>query len=626
MMNGLARLFLSAVLALLVACGDDGGAVFDPDGEVDEGAVEQNSVVSNLALYTDSPQMGTASSEEVALTVVAKDSENRVVAGEEIAFSAGSGDLSVTQSTTDDGGRATALFSPGGDASNRTVTITAQAGSASSSTTIELSGTQISASGATSVVLGAETTLTFTVKDSAGNGVSGAPVTIVSSNGNTLGASTLDTDGSGQIQVSFTGNTGGLDTITASALNASATHEISVSGDAFQLTAPQEIKIDTCTALTVSWLSDVEGVVGPVVGQVDFLASRGTFYTDATCTTTPSTSITTNAAGEGTIYIHSANSGPVSITATGDGGPSASADSEFVASVPNTLILQAAETTISTNEDVTVTATVRDANFNLVKGATVNFQHDDQIAGSLSTVSAVTDSLGRASTVYTAADQSSATDGVLITATAASNTAITDSVNLTVAEASLFISLGMATKIAILDDSTYQYPGSVLVADSAGNPVADQDVTLTLVVESYDKGFRNEDAVAISSVLGGGVDSTFAVFAITGNLSCANEDINQNGLLDDGEDINGSEELEPKTGAAVTNRITTDDNGHASFEITYLNKFANWTAVKVRASTEVGGSESLTSTRFVLPMEKDADPPPSVISPFGIANDCTNPD
>ena len=45
---------------------------------------------------------------------------------------------------------------------------------------------------------------------------------------------------------------------------------------------------------------------------------------------------------------------------------------------------------------------------------------------------------------------------------------------------------------------------------------------------------------------------------------CDNEDVNGNGILDEGEDINGDEQLTPGNVVAVQSQGTTDENGQSS--------------------------------------------------------------
>jgi protocatechuate 3,4-dioxygenase beta subunit len=590
-----------------------------------EGSATATSAAS-VSLIASAPQIGTAPASETTLTAIVKDASNRALADEAVSFVASSGSLTITEPFTDSSGKATATLSPGANAANRSITVTATAGTVSASYVVAVGGTTVSVAGNTSAVLGNSTPLTVTVRDSAGTGVSGAVVTLSSVNGNTLAPSVVTTNATGVATTTLTATAGGTDTITASALGATGTHAINISGDTFTVAMAATVNINTCTGVTATWLSGGSPVSG---GTVDFQATRGTLYTDAGCTV-PGSQVLTNGAGVATLYILSPNAGPTTVTATGSSvnSPSAYVASEFLATTPATMVFQASRTTLGLNDSVTLTATVRDATGNLVKNAIVDFNIlVDTTGGDLSPSSGVTDSLGRASTVYISTVVPSATDGVQIQAEVR-GTAITQTVALTVGGSSLFVSLGMATRIEDLNAATYRYSGAVQVADAGGNPVSGITVVLRLEAESYDKGSRDVDGNAVSSV--SSPLTTFGVFVANGTLSCASEDLNNDGVLDpnerDGIGDNGDDKLDPGAPATITGSILTDANGNGAFDVVYPKDYADWTQVKVTATALVSGTESVKAIRFLLPMsQSDATSPPGSTSPFGTANACTNP-
>jgi len=607
MMRWLLGMVLAAMVAAIAGCGDTLTAGDDTATSA-----------ASITLIASSPQMGSALASEVTLTAIVKDAANRALAEEAVSFTSTSGSLLVTQPFTDNSGRAIATLSPG-VASNRTITVTATSGAASASYVITVAGTSVSVTGNTSAVLGDSTPLTITVRDSSNAGVPSAVVTVSSVNGNTIAPAVATTNASGVATVNFTGTVGGADTITVSAMGATGTHAINVSADTFSVATAASININTCTPVTATWA--IGGT--PVAGSpVDFQATRGTLYTNAGCGAA-GTQATTDGAGVATIYITSPNAGPSSITASGGAsGPTASTTTQFVATTPDSLVFQASRTTLGLNDSVTLTATVRDATYNLVKDAVVEFTIiADTTGGSLSPASAVSDALGRASTVYSSTVQPSATNGVRIRATV-QGTAISEDIYLTVGGSGLSLSLGMGTRIEDVDNATYRYRGSVVVSDAGGNPVAGQVVTLRLDAESYDKGYRDANAVALSTVTGP-LNSTFAVYVATGFLSCMNEDTNRNGILDSGEDFNGNGTLEPGTPATVNATVITGPAGNVGFEVVYPKDYANWLQVKITGTIQVAGTESTKAIRFILPMSQaDASSPPGTTSPYGTANAC----
>jgi hypothetical protein len=208
-----------------------------------------------------------------------------------------------------------------------------------------------------------------------------------------LSQTLLTTDSDGQASFTYTANTGGNDTLTATALGLQATLVVNVSDDVFAFTVPvagTEIPLNTPQSVTVHW----EDAGGNVVGDtVTFTTTRGTL--------TSGTAIT-DASGNATVSVSATNAGPAVLTATNALGTSTTLNIEFVATDPETLELQANPFTVPTNDQSTITAIVRDPNGNLVKKQTVSFSLTDVTGGSLSVAQAETNSQGRAQTFYTA--------------------------------------------------------------------------------------------------------------------------------------------------------------------------------------------------------------------------------
>ena len=108
------------------------------------------------------------------------------------------------------------------------------------------------------------------------------------------------------------------------------------------------------------------------------------------------------------------------------------------------------------------------------------------------------------------------------------------------------ITIGLGTTITDSGNGTlYKYPGSILVVDNNGSPVAGKTVTLTLFPETFRRG-------SVSGATGCAPTYTTA--------SLASEDANRNGILDAGEDVSGNGALSPPTadGGAVPSSLVTD--------------------------------------------------------------------
>ncbi len=598
--------FATFVGMMLVACGDN-GSFFTSGIQTQAGS---------LTLLVDSPQLGSSGSKDTTITAIVKDGSNRLLADIPVTFSATSGTLNTTQPTTDASGKATALLNPGGDKSNRQITITATTGTASQSVTVDVTGTTISISGDTSMVLNSTIDLIVTLKDSDDQPISGQTITASSSLGNTIAASTLTTNSNGQVTVQVTATQSGTDTLTFTGLGVTTSHTLTISGDNFQFTAPvadSDIPLNTSQTVTVHW--EQNGV--PQAGKtIAFSATRGSLTANTA---------TTNASGDASVQISSTNAGPSTITATVSGGPSANRSINFIATTAAVVDLQVDKATIgpndgsqATQQQATLTATVRDANNNLVKGKTVRFSIlQDNSGGTLTASTAVTDSLGRASTTYVSSSATTAQNGVQIQVSVdEGTTTLTNTVSLTVARSALFVRLGTGNLVASPTPTQYAKEYSVMITDASGNAVPNVDVGIAIVPSHFAKGYWDFPTGA-------------KTWRHNTTATCVNEDANLNGILDSGEDTNGNNVLDPGNVASAPSTVTTGADGSATFNITYAKEYATWVEVQLKASRTVAGTEASHTVQFYLPISGDdvtdqTKPPPGVVSPFGQSSSCAD--
>ncbi|TXH03800.1 MAG: hypothetical protein E6R07_10335 [Nevskiaceae bacterium] len=201
---------------------------------------------------------------------------------------------------------------------------------------------------------------------------------------------------------------------------------------------------------------------------------------------------------------------------------------------------------------------------------------------------------------------------------------------LTVGGQSLRIVLGTGNTVVPLNNTQYQLPYSVLVTDSSGNPPPTGSVvSLAVNALAYQKGsevYVNGSWAPIYAVNCGSDPGC----ATTSSFGCFNEDVNYNGVLDQGEDYNGNRELDPGNVTSLPASVTLDANGTGSFFVTYPKDRSYWVQVFVTASIKVNGNQSSTKAIFVLPgLSTDFNTqnvsPPGQISPYGTASTCANP-
>jgi hypothetical protein len=595
--EGTSTLTLGAGITVAGGFGTIGG-VFEQGGT--------NSLVNNGTIRAD------VSGQSLTISVIVRDTNNVAMEGVTVIMSSDSGTLTVTNPVTDQSGIVTASLNGGGDPTPRTITVTADAQGVLGSVNVGVIGTSLDVDGPSALAANDQATYTVVLTDAAGRGIPGRSVDISSSAGNTLSSTTLTTDVSGQAQFTLTATAAGADTITATALGVTATTNLNVSNDSFVLTAPAagaQLVLNAATPVSLTWT--IGGV--PQAGQtITFSSTRGTLSAPTAIT---------DGAGIATISIQSTNAGPAVITASNASGTSTQVQVQFIADMPASIDVQANPFTLGPNEQSQITAIVRDASNNLVTNAIVQFDLQDVTGGQLSVASATTGTQGRASTFYTSSQTTSAGGGVVVTATV-QGTAISDSVALTVAQREVFISIGTGNSIFEPNSAQYRVEFAIQITDSQGNGVQGVTVQTGILSNAYYKGFWFYDALAsqwVQNVTAG---------------PCIDEDINnRNGVLDPGEDLNGSGQIEAGNIATVASQVTgtgtftTDAAGFGIVDVYFPQDHARWVHVTLTATTAVQGTEFSQTSTFILPIngedvDNENEVPPGQVSPFGLSGTC----
>ena len=586
------------------ASGDGEVTATLPTGETDsttfssEGSTTVSEDPASLELFADSIQLASSGSDEVELIALVKNEQSVLMEGVEVSFSAATGDgveLQLTQPVTLADGTARAILTSQNDKSNRTITITAGAGSLTESVNITIAGTEVTINGASSVILNDTVDYTIRLQDSDGETIKNEDVVLSATNG-TLSSATVNTGANGQATVSYTASASGENTITASALNAETSFTVQVQQDEFNFVnlPTEEVPLGQTQTITVQWRQDNT----PVVGQeVTFSASRGVIDGDST--------VQTDAEGQASIDISANNAGISSITATASDGSgnvlvSALTQIEFIATTPATIIADATLDNLGPDgQTSTISAVVRDANNNLVKNSVVNFTVSDVSTGFVSPSQATTDSKGIATTVFTSGSVSS-NEAVIITASIADDESISDEVALTVGARAFDIVIGTGNEIETPSTTSYLKKFAVFVSDSSGRPVSDVNLTASVNPVKY-----NEDGVYLKGRwVYNDVDSIWNVVDV---FQCDNEDKNDNGILDEGEDTNKDQQLTPGIVGTITlsNNGVTDENGFAELEYRYPESYAVWYFAEITVFGQSTGSEAQASMKYQLEILAD---------------------
>ncbi|MDK2123233.1 Ig-like domain-containing protein [Parachitinimonas caeni] len=598
--------FAMAGLVLLTACNGSGGG---SSGSVNTG--QTGPQPASISILANSTQLNSDNKTAVEITAIVKDSGNAAMAGQTVKFSTTDGVVTAENPVTGSNGSVVAKLNTSGDPSNRNVTVTATSGKVSSSVTVTVSGTSIAVSGTSSIVLNSSTDLVVSVTDSSGIGISNKPVVITSALGNTLkvvqngnttegvGKVSTTTDSQGKLTVTVKGDRAGSDILTFGAAGAAKQFNLNVSSSSFQFigyNGQTDVVLRTPQLITVKWLEGGQPAVGRTV---NFSTTRGTLYDASQSGLVPASSSTTNSQGEASIMVASDQAGSAIVLATSSGGTTSNTISmRFVAATASRVDLQADRTTLgvfkpnNAASQATLTAVVRDSANNLVKNARVEFSAiSDITGGTLSSPSALTDESGIASVVYTSGTISSPKDGVVIRATVreVNNRVITNGVSsdikLTVAAQSLFVRLGTDNLQGSDGQTNYQKTYSAIVTDAAGNPVANQPVQFTFVLDLYYKGYFSAGAEE---------------WVPTYTTVCASEDVNYNGILDPGEDINGNGQLTPGAVANVTATANTNADGIATTKITFPKEYAYWVRGTLDATVKVAGTETRATVKNII--------------------------
>jgi hypothetical protein len=615
--NGVAQLEL--LVGALSGSGSITASVVDGPvvsaGFNSSGASEQSPF--SLELFASSIQLASSGSDEIELIAVVKSEQNILLADVPVTFSADqNASITVVNPISSQDGTARAVLTTQNNRENRQINITATSGQLSQTISVRVVGTEVNINGPSSVILNDSAPVTFILSDSDGRGIAGQTLSLSTTIG-TLDNLNPVTNANGQVTVNYTATTAGAAVITATALNASASFNVSIQQDDFGFDAlsTDGLSLNTDHQLRLRWFKNNQPFAN---GSVRVTTSRGTIIVPGGIGNTT----LTNAQGIATVIIRSDFAGPASVSAIGSDGAggevTARATLEFVATVVDSVSVDATPDLIGPEgQTATVTAVVRDADGNLVKGKAVNFRLiADSTGGSISPNTAITDSNGIASSVYSS-NAVSSIDGVVIEAESDN---IVGTTTLTVGDRAFDISIGTGNEINVPDQSSYSKEFAIFVTDAAGRPIRDAALTASStppLINAYRKGFWQWD------------EASRIYFGIV-TAVCPNEDSNGNGRLDAGEDTNGDGQLTPGNVASVgfkDNVSRTDANGQATVELRYARQFGGWVTTILGVFGESSGTESSELQQYSLGVASDdlteeTSPPPA--NPFGFSSNCSD--
>ncbi|MBU2280442.1 MAG: Ig-like domain-containing protein [Gammaproteobacteria bacterium] len=594
-----------------------------------DGGVVDSTPVGSILLYADKLQLGAGSADRVELSALVRDRNNILMKNVKVQFSADNdSELEVVSEMTGTDGVAKANLSSKTNFNLRTIKVTATAGSENKTSDVDIKviGTNINVVGPNAVVLGGTVEFSISLLDSTGKGIQNSVVQLSSSLKNTFNNVSPITDPStGRAVVTYTAANGGSDVITATALGVSTTFVVLVDPDSFAFepattSSVQEIPLNTAAPVAVKWLRNNSPLVS---NDVLFTTTRGVIAPTADSLSNKVVATqTTNNSGIAEVFVRSDFAGVTNIGASSTAnGAKISANKlvEYIATTPSVtkgIEVQVFPAQLGSGEKATVQAVLRDEKDNPIKNQVVAFSLSNSAGGQLSPSTGVTNSQGVATTEFTADVNSGGSgspnspQGLRINAVLANNSDVKGDTGVVVGRRTLFFRFGSGDVLESVEPNLYSVPYAIIVTDAAGNPVPNQQLNVSVTPNAFKKG------VFLKRPLIG----TFVNWESVPTITCASEDVDRDGVLDTGEDINGDMQITPGNVATVSRTVVADADGIAQVNIIYPREYATWVDVNLSVSSTAAGTENVSSRNLTLPIlgahtTTESDPPSD--SPFG---------
>ncbi len=573
-----------------------------------------------LVVFSDTFSIDSSGGDTAQITATVLDANNGALEGVSVRFSSDGGQLSQSIATTDSTGNAFVLLSAGNlDRSNRNITVTAEVvGVESDSTIVQVTGTTVQANlGGTGLDPNSNETITLTVivNDANENPISNTDVTVTSSGNGSVTPSSAQgtTNNNGTFTLDLAAGSSGTVTMSVTAAGVTVdTEQITISGDAFRITAPtaanRSMTTDDSVTVTVN---------APGVSRVRFSTTLGVF--DGTASNidkvvsgdTASAVLTASTAGIATVQVADFDSlDPSETIQIGVAAPAADAANVSLQGSASVVALSEG----SVQNSIALTATVTNVTQEPVGGSIVQFSLLNAPGGGefLNPTLALTDDQGNAVTNFTSGSISSDDDVVIVVQVlnSSASPAPSDTFGVAIGGTAGSIMIGRGTTIFSVDnDTAYSQPFVVVVADANGNPVEGAQVSLSSWPVQYYDGVWVEV----------GDEWVIDYFA-----SALNEDVNENVRLDAGEDTfnianacvpagsslptlisggNGDTLLTPANSSAGTLDavVITDEFGKGQFDLVYAKASATWIKARISATTTVLGTETKAELALILP-------------------------
>jgi hypothetical protein len=688
------RLFSLLAAVGLAACGGGGGNSGTPGvGPTTPGSV------SDIVIVLASQTIANTGNSTVDATITVVDANRNGIPNAPVTVAVDANAVvSASSTVTGASGSVVATIGIGSDASNRDITLTVTSGSVTKTAVLKvvpdattgnptaddlslvLSSPSLTNGGSTTIVA------TATAVDRNRNVIAGIPVTFAVDSSATAAVSGTKTNDQGVV----TANVGiGSDrsnrviTVTATSGNLVRTASFSVTGAKLTVSASplvvagspgNVIEYTLVDFNAIAMVDQVITVTGnglpTVTGRTDLNGKYRYTYTAPAVPTT--LSVVATSAGD-------QREQAVTVSAASSGVAPASEVPQSASVTPTPTVVTVNSAGSSSNQ-VEVRALFIGANNKPVPRIRVRFDlagNPTNTDGVVNWVGAYaySDENGVARATFTPGTRASPTNGVTIRAcydtvdfgsvSGGDCTGVPKFATATLTVSAEALSVNIRTNELIksgLNDLTYIKEYVVMVVDSSGQAKPDVQITPSVDLTGYYKGFyswngdrwvQNLSLANTENYRWTGSAWTQDTSVAPGQPVCPNEDINRNGVREAanfqngtsvaigqrGEDLNWNGDIDPRKADVAIKMVgssKTDANGLAIVQIEYGRSVATWVdfVITVTASG-VSGTESraryvgnlygLGNLRAVATAVTNEDvPPPFVVSPYGRSSQCTN--
>lgn len=648
---------LAATLALIGCGGGGSDGYYDSSPKPDTGSGTGNGTGTNpgtptapnaelLSIGQSKSSLNAGGEDKLTLTIRTLDKQGGVIPNAavklEILDAAASGASLSTPSSvnSDENGTITTDLSLSnsnlGQRINRTIKLKITSGSAVQELEIPVNGTALSITSDVNLLeVGNTATITLTALDAVGKPLVGAKAGITDSNSNDIGTTKLtDSAGKATFTVPY-----------ATVLNrANQRLELlgKISVNTNEQTVNNLITTDSVT-LVANVANDTLQVTsnsnGAGVGEAkaisikvnaatqNELTNKTVTFATSNGTVTPEKATITNIRQENGKWVGDAKTnlvGAIASVATVSaqfGNNTIYIAQKVNAGAPEIITLQSEASVLAPGANTKVIALVKDANGSPVPNTVVKFTilKDTSSNGRISQPTAITDSAGRATVIYTAGTAQTLGGGVQINAMAGNATVpkpvYSETLRLTVSTQSAFITLAQNHLVIKdpADNTNYYKEFSASVVDTAGNAVANQKISISIDLTHFLKGYYSwvydynfTQGTGGWSWLGETdwkrtytqrfVDDTttsgYGYREVTNYVECPSQEFpNPVAILAADGSILGT-----------TATFVTDAQGKFDFKVRYGRNYSNWLRVNLNASTTVSTKDNLTALSFMPPV------------------------